>query len=259
MSLPTLCGASAFAAAGSLTAKLLASPESDGDALALRAQKAGLGYRSERVRFELLLLDAQGAKTERKLTFEIIEDGTRELSRIGFEWPAAVRGTTLITHSNQAGEDEQWLYLPAVKRSRRISSGHRTGSFMGSEFSYEDLTSPVVTKFRHTRLADQKLGDSECHVLERRSKDAASGYSKQVIWLETGRLIPHQVEFYDRKGELLNVATYAGYAAYGNYFRAREIRMENKQTKKVSLLTAIARSLGEALDTSRFQEQSLGG
>jgi hypothetical protein len=95
-------------------------------------------------------------------------------------------------------------------------------------------------------------------VLERRPKSDASGYTRELVWLDQQRLVPLKVEFYDRKDELLKVAVYEGYAAYGKQFRAKQIRMDNRQTKKASVLTATARSLGEKLEPARFQSQALG-
>jgi hypothetical protein len=233
--------------------------DASGDEIALEAERVNQGFGGERSSFTLVLLNAQGDRTERRLTLELREDladGNR--SRIEFDWPENVRGTILLTHAHEEGEDDQWLYLPASKRMRRISAGHKTGSFMGSEFTYEDLAPPVASKYTHTRRPDGAVDGRACYELERRSRREGSGYSRQLVRLDKEHLVPLTVEYYDRKNELLKVALYRDYQVSGSYRRAQRVRMENRQTKKTSELQAIRRELGVELDADRFRSQVLG-
>jgi hypothetical protein len=233
--------------------------DSSGEDIALEAERVNQGFLGERSSFNLVLLNAQGDRTERRLTLELLEnleDGNQ--SRIEFDWPENVRGTILLTHAHKAGEDDQWLYLPAAKRMRRISAGHKTGSFMGSEFTYEDLAPPVAAKYTHARMPDDAFDGRPCFQLERRSRAEGSGYSRQLVWLDKEHLVPLKVEYYDRKNDLLKTAFYREYLVSGSYRRAQRVRMENRQTKKASELQAMNRELGVELDPSRFRSQVLG-
>ncbi len=232
--------------------------DSSGEEIALEAERINQGFVGERSRFTLILFNAQGDRTERRLTLELLEDLTDgNQSRIEFDWPENVRGTILLTHAHKERDDDQWLYLPAAKKSRRISAGNKSGSFMGSEFTYEDLAPPLASKYEHARLADAAVDERPCFQLERRSRTEESGYRRQLVWLDREHLVPLKVEYYDRKNELLKVAHYRDYRASGSYRRAQRVRMENRQTKKASELQAVKRELGLTLDASRFRSQVL--
>lgn len=233
--------------------------DATGEEIALEAQRVNRGFVGERSALTLVLINAQGERTERRLSLELREDEEDEnQSRIDFDWPDNVRGTVLLTHAHESGDDEQWLYLPSAKRVRRISAGHKTGAFMGSEFTYEDLTPPVLSKYTHERLADTDFEGTPCFQIERRPRGEGSGYSREVVRLDRERLVPLSIEFYDRKNELLKVAFYRDYAAFGSYHRAGLIRMENRQTRRASELRASGRELGLTLDRNRFRSQALG-
>ena len=90
--------------------------------------------------------------------------------------------------------------MPALKRVKRISASNRSGSFMGSEFSYEDMGVPEVEKFKHKFLRDEPCGELMCTVSERIPLDKKSGYSRQIVWRDKGELRDQKIEYYDRKG-----------------------------------------------------------
>jgi hypothetical protein len=238
---------------------LLLPPDATGEEIALEAERVNQGFRSERSKFTLLLVNAQGDRTERRLSLELLEDlADGNQSRVEFEWPENVRGTVLLTHAHRMGDDDRWLYLPATGRTRRIAAGHQSGSFMGSEFTYEDLTPPLASKHEHVRMPDQTLEGTQCHVIERRPRAEGSGYSRQLVWLHQEHRVPLKVEYYDRRNDLLKVALYLDYQPLEGYRRAQRVRMENRQTKKTSELQATSRELGVELDPNRFRSQLLG-
>ena len=129
--------------------------QSTGDVIMREADRVNQDFIGERVAFTMVLINAQGDRTERRFTLEMKEnrqDGNQ--SRIEFESPENVRGTILLTHAHKSADDDQWLYLPSAKRSRRIAAANKSGAFMGSEFTYEDLT-PFACELPHTRLPDE--------------------------------------------------------------------------------------------------------
>lgn len=233
-------------------------PQATGDEIALAAERTNDGFVGERSVFALILVNAHGDRVERRFSLELREDPEGDQSRIEFEWPENVRGTVLLTHAHTTRDDDQWLYLPAAKRVRRISAGQKNGSFMGSEFTYEDLAPPVASKYEHTRMADVTLEGTACFQLERRPRSEGSGYSRQLVWLDKTRLVPLMTEFYDRKNDLLKLALYSDYRTFGGYHRADLVRMENRQTRRASELRIGTRQLNVTLDARRFRSQTLG-
>ncbi|MFN3201671.1 MAG: outer membrane lipoprotein-sorting protein [Bradymonadia bacterium] len=240
------------------TAALAGTPEERGLEIAKQADAANEGFKSEASTLAMKLINAHGDVTERKMESKILEgDGDGDRSFIVFEAPADVKNTKMLTWSHKKGTDDQWLYLPAIKRIKRISSRNKSGSFMGSEFAYEDLSSPEVEKFTYKYLADVTEKGRDCWQMERYPIDKNSGYSKQVVWLDKQYQTPVRIDFYDRKGELLKVGTYSGYKQYGKFWRWGAIEMDNKQTRKKSIITWNDRKLGVDLDTDDFERDAL--
>lgn len=233
-------------------------PQQKGLEIAKKVDTFNDGYVAETSVMEMTLINAHGDKTTRKLRSEQIEvSGDGDRSRIEFEWPADVKGTRMLTWTRKRGNDDQWLYLPAIRRTKRISSGNKSGSFMGSEFAYEDLGSQEVEKYQHKYVADEKLEGRSTWKLERVPVDRDSGYSKQLMWIDQQYMQPLKIDYYDRKGELLKTATFTGYEQHGKWYRARALSMVNHQTKKQSSLSWSQRKLGEKLRASSFESERL--
>ena len=134
-------------------------------------------------------------------TLEGTTDGDKSL--IIFEKPRDVKGTATLTFTHKEGSDDQWLYLPAIKRVKRISSNNKSGPFMGSEFAYEDLSSQEVEKYNYKHLRDETFDGKDCYVVERIPMDKYSGYTKQVAWIDKAEYRALKIDFYDRKKSLL--------------------------------------------------------
>ena len=233
-------------------------PESEGLRIATLVDKANEGFVGEYAEMEMVLINAHGDKTVRKLnsqTKEKLDDGDMSISI--FQWPADVKGTKMLTWSHKTGDDDQWLYLPALKRVKRISSRNKSGSFMGSEFSYEDLGSQEVEEFTYKFLEETTLEGRKVWKLERIPVSSKSGYSKEWVWLDQTYNNPVRIEYYDRKQELLKIATFKDYKAYGTYWRADTIEMENVQTGKRSVITWNVRELGKSYSEEQFASDYL--
>ncbi len=241
------------------TAPAVAGPaEEKGLQLVVAADKANEGFGTEKATMTLDLINAHGDVTQRKMRMEIMEgtgDGDRAI--LVFDWPADVKGTKLLTFTHKRGDDDQWLYLPAIKRVKRIASNNKSGSFMGSEFAYEDLSAPEVEKFNYKYLADVTEGGRAAYHLERYPVDKNSGYKRQVLWMDKEYHSPLKVEYYDRKNELLKIAQFKGYKKTGKWWRWDMIAVENVQTKKKSVLTWKDRHLGAKVDAAHFDSAAL--
>jgi outer membrane lipoprotein-sorting protein len=236
------------------------SPEQKGLELAKKIDAYNEGYKSETSAMEMVLINAHGERTTRKMRSSQIEHaGDGDRSRIEFEWPADVKGTRMLTWTHKQGSDDQWLFLPAINRVKRISSNNKSGSFMGSEFAYEDLGSQEVEKYKHKHLGDEALGGRKTWKIERVPTDKESGYSRLVTWVDQEYMQPLKVEYYDRKGELLKTATFSGYQKHGKWHRPGSIVMVNHQTKKESHLTWRERKVGADVREKDFDSDQLGG
>jgi hypothetical protein len=251
-------GATALVTGAALAPARAGLPEEQGLKVAHEADRANAGFGTERSTLQMELVNAQGEVTTRRLMIESIEgteDGDR--SRATFEWPADVKGTKMLTYTHKRGDDDQWLYLPAIKRVKRISSNNKSGSFMGSEFAYEDLASPEVEKYSYKLVAEPQIDGRRCFQIERVPLDKNSGYRRQMVWLDKEYLNPLRIEYFDRKDELLKTASFSGYRKLGKLWRFGRIEMVNVQTKKRSVLTWNDRQLGAKLNTAAFDSTAL--
>lgn len=207
----------------------------------------------------MLLRNMHGDESLRHMhtqSLELDKDGDKTL--IVFDQPLDVKGTALLSYSHKVDADDQWLYLPALKRVKRIASKNKSGPFMGSEFAYEDLASQEIEKFSYQYIRDEQLDDRETFIIERIPVDNDSGYSYQRVWIDKERYIPLKVEYYDRKRTLLKTLSFRGYRQYlDHYWRSDEMYMENQQTGKSTLLTWKQYEFHTGLDEDDFNSNSL--
>jgi hypothetical protein len=230
--------------------------------IAKKAELQNQGYISEVASMVMTLKSSSGSEVKRELeskTIEINKDETRAL--LDFQSPKDIKGTKLLTWATRSGDDPQWLYLPSLRRVKRISSSGKSASFMGSEFTYEDLSDQKVDKYHFKYISTAKNKNvGTINILERRSKDD-SFYSKVKVYLSEKLAQPIKVEYFDKKGSLLKVATMNGFKAYNvgknKFYRYNKIHMVNVQTKKESSFEWKSRTLGKKLSTSNFTKRAL--
>lgn len=237
-------------------------PEEKGLQIAQEANARDNGWGDSTANMRMLLVNKQGQTSEREIrtrTLEVIGDGDKSLTI--FDKPKDVRGTAFLTFSHVQGADDQWLYLPALKRVKRISSRNKSGPFMGSEFAYEDMSSQEVEKYTYKYINDEACGENNaltCFVSERFPTDEFSGYTKQVGWIDQTEYRPWKIDFYDRKGALLKTLTFSDYHQYlDKYWRAHKMEMVNHQTGKKSILTWSDYQFKTGLTESDFNKSKL--
>lgn len=236
-----------------------ASDKERGLAIAIEADKRDAGFQDFTANMVMELRNKQGDVSTRIIhikTLEITGDGDKSMSI--FDEPADVKGTAFLTFSHAKEPDDQWLYLPALKRVKRINSKNKSGPFMGSEFAYEDLASQEVDKYSYKYIRDEKLNGVDCFVIERYPAYEHSGYTKQIAWINKDRYVAEKVEFYDRKNDLLKTLVNSGYKQYlDQYWRPDEMLMENHQTGKSTLLKWENYQFKTGLDDNDFSRNSL--
>ena len=207
----------------------------------------------------MVLRDRHGRESVRRMRFKVLEvRGDGDKSLFVFDEPPDVRGTALLTHAHVNTPDDQWLYLPALKRVKRINAARRSGSFMGSEFSYEDMSSHEVDEYTYKYLRDEPCGELTCTVIEQAPLDKKSGYSRKLVWQDTGELRTWKVELYDRRGSHLKTLTLAGYRQYlDRYWRAGEQTMVNHLTGASTVLEWTDFRFRTNLDDGEFTRTAL--
>lgn len=240
-------------------AVLAETPEEKGLAIAKEADRRDTGWGDQTANLKMILRNRHGKESLREIrtkTLEVDGDGDKALSI--FDNPADVKGTAFLSFTHALEPDEQWLYLPALKRVKRISSSNKSGPFMGSEFAFEDLSSQEVEKYSYKFLRDEKIDGRDTFVIERKPAYKHSGYTRLITWLDKEMYQPLKIEFYDRKNKLLKTLTSSEHKQYAEkYWRPGRMHMTNHQTKKSTELTWDNYQFKTGLKDSDFDRNSL--
>ena len=210
------------------------SAEEIGLQITTESRQKQYGFVNYTANLTMILRNKQGKESSRKVRLKVLEvEGGGDRSLFVFDEPRDVKGTGFLVHAHKFEPDEQWLYLPALKRVKRISSSKQSGSFMGSEFSYEDLGAVEVEKYTYRYLHDEPCGDLQCAVLERVPVSSDSGYSRHLVWYDREELRIQQVQYFDRRDSHLKTMTLEGYEKHlENYWQANKVSMVNHLTGK---------------------------
>ncbi len=214
-------------------------PEEKGRAIAKEADRRDTGFEDSTANMLMILKNKHGQESKRQIRIRVLEmDGDGDKSLSIFDNPRDVKGTAFLNFTHKVGDDDQWLYLPALKRVKRISSRNKSGSYMGSEFAYEDISSQEVEKYTYKWIRDEVHEGKDCFVMERFPVDKKnSGYTRQVTWIDKNEYRQWKVDYFDRKNSLLKTLTIKDYKKYLNKFwRADEMNMINHQNGKSTRL-----------------------
>ena len=234
-------------------------PEEKGLEIAREASARNEGFGDFTASMTMVLRDRHGRESVRRMRFKVLEvKGDGDKSLFVFDRPRDVKGTALLTHVHVNTPDDQWLYLPALKRVKRINAARRSGSFMGSEFSYEDMSSSEVEEYTYKYLRDEPCAELTCTVTEQFPRDKKSGYSRKVVWQDTGELRTWKMTLYDRKGSHLKTLIFANYRKYADrYWRAGEQKMVNHLTGASTVLKWTDFRFRNNLQESEFTRPAL--
>jgi len=204
--------------------------------IAARSDRTDRGFGDSQVDLQMILRNKAGQVTTRELaiaTYELPDEEVGDKSLVVFNTPRDIEGTALLSYARILEPDDQWLYLPALKRVKRISSANKSGPFVGSEFAFEDFTSLELNKFTYDFLGEEQWNGMTVDVVERRPRYENSGYTRQVAKIDQDIYQIREVQFYDRRGDLLKTLTLDDYRQYGDgIWRAHQLHMVNHQTGK---------------------------
>ncbi len=230
-----------------------------GLAIAEEADRADRGWGDLAAKLTMTLRNRQGQESRRELrirTLEVVGDGDKSLTI--FDSPRDVAGTAFLSYTHALTPDDQWLYLPALKRIKRIASANKSGPFVGSEFAYEDLTSRELARYRYQWLRDEVLDGRDAYVIEESPSYTHSGYTRRIVWLDKTMHQPLKVEFYDRKNSLLKTLLVSDYRQYAaKYWRPGRMLMTNHQLGKSTELTWTEYQFGLGLSDRDFDQNTL--
>lgn len=259
MKLKTMTAAASLLCMSAVTVQTAIADEARGLEIATEADNRGNGFGDTTSTMTMVLRNKAGDETRRNMrakTLEVPGDGDKSMTI--FDEPRDVKGTASLTYSHATEADEQWLYLPALKRVKRISSKNKSGPFMGSEFAFEDISSQELAKYNYRYLRDDEIEGVAVYVVEAYPQYKNSGYTRLINWIHQEEYYPLKTEFYDRKDSLLKTLTYSNYEQYlDQYWRAHQMDMVNHQNGKSTTLTWEDYQFQTGLSDADFNSKSL--
>ena len=186
----------------------------------------------------MTLRDAGGDSVRRTILRTMLEDskgGDKLVTK--FLSPAEIKGVAALTHENSGSTDDNWLYLPANKRVRRISGANNTASFQGTEFTYEDLANLDYKEYEWRFIAEADLQRGKAKVpvykLEAKPTYKDTGYSRLIVSFHRDWWRQERIEYFDKAGKKLKTRdTLKWQLVHGRFSRPRLLMMSNHQTGK---------------------------
>lgn len=210
----------------------------------------------------LQIIDAKGRERMRKIITQTKPFGDVTKTMLKFTAPADVKGTSLLIYDNDVKADDMWIYLPALRKTRRIVSGEKGKSFMGSEFTNADMSIPNPDDFIYEILGEENYEGKACWKIKTSCKNEdvedENGYSKKLSWIDKEKFLCYKIEFYDFDDELHKVQTINDFKPQknGKYF-AFLMEMKNAQNDRRSVMTVNSFTLDSKLTEQSFSPSML--
>jgi len=205
----------------------------------------------------MTLINSSGKERVRKIKQFSRDFGDVEKKIMFFVAPADVKNTSFMnwSYDEEGKDDDQWIYLPALKKVKRISSDSKSDYFMGSDFTYDDLGDRKPTDDNHTLLREEKLKGEDCYVVESIPKDEEYMYSKTVTWIIKDKWIGLKKEFYDEDGELLKILTVNIYDKINGFWIIIDTEMKNVQRDHKTIMELRNVKIDTNIPKSKFTER----
>ena len=199
----------------------------------VRASRDRIKSESVSTRSRMVISSKDGTTTERLDDQYAVDGPGGRKTLIVFQKPASVAGTRFLTIENPGKSDDRWIFLPALGKVRRVSAGEGSGSFMGSDFSYDDVSSADrgVEEDAHVLLREEELDGKACWVIESKPKDSGYQYSRMVSWIQKDSSIARRIEMFDKKGALLKILELGKIEDIQGRLTPKTTKMANAQTK----------------------------
>jgi hypothetical protein len=194
----------------------------------------------------MVLINDRGQTRERKSTTltKLQKNGIDSKLLVKFLMPADIKGTGFLQIEHASADDDQWIYLPALKKTRRLVANNKKDSFVGSDFSYGDILLPKVEYYKHTLLRTEPLDGQDCYVIESIPRDdnikRDSGYSKKLTWVRKDNFLETKVEYHDVNGRMLKTQSVTEHKLVEpdtQRWIAMRREMVNHQTKHKTIFT----------------------
>lgn len=207
----------------------------------------------------MALINSRGSERIREIKQYIKDFGKVEKKIMFFIKPADVRNTSFMnwSYDDPKKDDDQWIYLPALKKVKRISSDSKSDYFMGSDFTYDDLGDRKPQDDTHKILREEEFNGEPCYVIESIPKDKDYMYSRTVTWVVKGKWIGLKKEFYDEDGEHLKTLKINDYKKIKGFWIITGTEMHNVQKDHTTQMGLSNIIIDGGIKNSMFTERMM--
>ena len=209
------------------------------------------------------LINKRGQERKRKVEYYIkTDENDNDKLFMRFIEPADVKGVALLTIEHTERDDDQWLYLPALRKVRRISSSDQGDNFMGTDYTYEDIRAEKLDHHEYKLQGSEIIDGHDCHIIvaspSTDKQKSESSYSRREIWMRKDVLLMLQINYYDKKGDLLKMEVRKDIVeAAPNLYRPNFMEMRNLKTGHTTQITFDKRRINKGISDRIFTEREL--
>lgn len=206
----------------------------------------------------MTLIDKNGKEDPRMIEEFGMKENDLSTTIMIFKSPATVKDTRFMQKENDGSSDDKWIFLPALKKVRRIASSDGDKSFMGTDFTYDDMETRDVERDSHELIKEESVGEDECYVVKATSIDPEdSQYSYRISWIRKDNFVPVKMEMYDKSGDLVKVMQVLDLQQISGYWTPLEAIMENVQTGHKTKISVKKIVFDEGVDKRVFSQNFL--
>lgn len=214
-------------------------------------------------KMSMKLINKRGQERNRTVEYyRKTDENDNDKILMQFLEPADVKGVGLLTIEHSDRDDDQWLYLPALRKVRRISASDQTDNFMGTDFTYEDIRSEKLDKHEYNVIGSEPIDGHDCYLIEAlpatEQQREESGYNHREIWIRKDIFLMVQTKYYDKKGELFKIESRKDIVEVApNIYRPNFMEMKNLKTGHTTQITFDERRVNGGLEDGIFTEREL--
>ncbi|MBF0117800.1 MAG: outer membrane lipoprotein-sorting protein [Desulfobacterales bacterium] len=203
------------------------------------------------------IMKSDGKIKERDLNYFRKDFDKESRALIVFRSPADVKGTSFLTWNHKDADNDQWLYMPALNRVKRITVSTKSQSFMGSDFSYEDLSKRSLQKDNFNLLKEEKVNNEDCYIVEAIAKDTSEAFPKKIISVRKDNFIVIKSDFYNGAGTVAKKFTVTNIKKVDDIWTVLSCKMENPETKEYTTLDISEIKYNSNLSERMFKVEGL--
>ncbi|MBN2601352.1 MAG: outer membrane lipoprotein-sorting protein [Candidatus Marinimicrobia bacterium] len=213
----------------------------------------------QQAELQMTLINSRGEERTRQIQQYLKAYSDMDKKIMFFKFPADVRNTTFMnwSYDDESKDDDQWIYLPALQKVKRISSDSKSDYFMGSDFTYDDLGERHPGEDTHRIIAEEMINGEECYVVESIPVDEDYMYSRTVTWIIKGKWIGLKKEFYDEDEELLKILTVKEYQNISSYWIVLNTEMHNVQKDHLTRIKLSKLQIDRGISDTQFTERMM--